>query len=48
MFEDETLVENDDLKTAFFKDPAGNRCQIVWRRKQARRLKAMQAELRPG
>jgi glyoxylase I family protein len=34
VFEDETLVENDDLKTAFFKDPAGNRCQIVWRRKQ--------------
>lgn len=33
-FEDETLVENDDLKTAFFKDPAGNRCQIVWRRKK--------------
>jgi hypothetical protein len=27
-------VETDDLKTAFFKDPAGNRCQIVWRRKQ--------------
>lgn len=34
VFEDETLVENDDLKTAFFKDPAGNRCQIVWRRKK--------------
>jgi glyoxylase I family protein len=32
VFEDDTLVENDDLKTAFFKDPAGNRCQIVWRR----------------
>jgi glyoxylase I family protein len=32
-FEDETLVETDELKTAFFKDPAGNRCQIVWRRK---------------
>ncbi len=32
-FEDETLVETDDLKTAFFKDPSGNRCQIVWRRK---------------
>jgi glyoxylase I family protein len=34
VFEDETLVENDDIKTAFFKDPAGNRCQIVWRRKK--------------
>jgi glyoxylase I family protein len=33
-FEDETLVENDDVKTGFFKDPAGNRCQIVWRRKK--------------
>jgi glyoxylase I family protein len=32
VFEDETLVETDDVKTAFFKDPAGNRCQIVWRR----------------
>ena len=34
VFEEETLVETDDLKTAFFKDPSGNRCQIVWRRKQ--------------
>ena len=33
-FEEDTLVETDELKTAFFKDPAGNRCQIVWRRKQ--------------
>jgi glyoxylase I family protein len=33
VFEDETLVENDELKTGFFKDPAGNRCQIVWRRR---------------
>ena len=33
-FEAETLVENDDLKTAFFKDPGGNRCQIVWRRRR--------------
>ena len=32
VFEDETLVETEELKTAFFKDPAGNRCQIVWRR----------------
>ena len=34
VFEDETLVETDEMKTAFFKDPAGNRCQIVWRRKR--------------
>ncbi len=33
-FEDETMVQTDELKTAFFKDPGGNRCQIVWRRRQ--------------
>jgi glyoxylase I family protein len=33
VFETETLVDNDEMKTAFFKDPSGNRCQIVWRRK---------------
>jgi glyoxylase I family protein len=33
VFETETLVDRDDMKTAFFKDPAGNRCQIVWRRR---------------
>jgi glyoxylase I family protein len=32
-FETETSVDNDEMKTAFFKDPAGNRCQIVWRRR---------------
>ncbi len=32
VFETDTLVETDDVKTAFFNDPAGNRCQIVWRR----------------
>jgi glyoxylase I family protein len=32
-FESETLVDNDDSKTGFFKDPGGNRCQIVWRRR---------------
>ena len=32
-FEPETLVDNDEVKTGFFKDPAGNRCQIVWRRR---------------
>jgi glyoxylase I family protein len=34
VFEEETLVETDEIKTAFFKDPAGNRCQIVWRRRE--------------
>ena len=31
VFETDTAVDNDTLKTAFFNDPAGNRCQIVWR-----------------
>jgi glyoxylase I family protein len=31
-FETDTFVDNDEMKTAFFKDPGGNRCQIVWRR----------------
>jgi len=34
VFETETLVDNDEMKTAFFNDPGGNRCQIVWRRRQ--------------
>ena len=33
-FETETFVDNDEMKTAFFKDPGGNRCQIVWRRQE--------------
>ena len=33
IFETETFVNNDEMKTAFFKDPGGNRCQIVWRRR---------------
>jgi glyoxylase I family protein len=32
-FEMETLVDNDEIKTAFFRDPGGNRCQLVWRRR---------------
>ena len=32
-FESETFVDNDEMKTAFFKDPGGNRCQIVWRKR---------------
>ncbi len=30
--EPETRVDNDELKTFFFLDPAGNRIQVVWRR----------------
>jgi glyoxylase I family protein len=33
VFEVETAVDQDELKTYFFKDPAGNRAQIVWRRR---------------
>jgi glyoxylase I family protein len=33
-FEPETLVETDEVKTAFFTDPGGNRCQIVWRKRR--------------
>lgn len=33
VFETETLVDNDQMKTAFFRDPGGNRCQIIWRRR---------------
>jgi glyoxylase I family protein len=31
-FEADTLVDNDNLRTAFFNDPEGNRCQIIWRK----------------
>jgi glyoxylase I family protein len=33
-FETETAVDNDTIKTAFFRDPEGNRCQIIWRRRR--------------
>lgn len=33
VFETDTVVDNDAMKTAFFRDPAGNRTQILWRRK---------------
>jgi glyoxylase I family protein len=32
-FEADTAVDQPDMKTLFFDDPAGNRCQIVWRRR---------------
>ncbi len=31
VFEPETVVDTAAMKTCFFKDPEGNRCQIVWR-----------------
>jgi glyoxylase I family protein len=34
VFETETVVDNDAMKTAFFRDPEGNRCQIIWRRRR--------------
>jgi glyoxylase I family protein len=34
VFETETVVDTDEMKTAFFNDPEGNRCQIVWRRQR--------------
>jgi glyoxylase I family protein len=33
-FEADTLVDNESFKTAFFNDPEGNRCQIVWRKRR--------------
>lgn len=30
-FEPDSEVINDDVRTGFFLDPAGNRCQIIWR-----------------
>jgi glyoxylase I family protein len=30
-FEPDTEVINENVRTAFFGDPDGNRCQIVWR-----------------
>ena len=32
-FEVDTVVNTDAMRTVFFRDPEGNRCQIVWRRK---------------
>jgi glyoxylase I family protein len=33
VFETETVVDNEAMKTCFFRDPEQNRCQIIWRRK---------------
>jgi glyoxylase I family protein len=32
-FETDTVVDNAAMRTAFFNDPEGNRCQIVWRQR---------------
>lgn len=31
VFEADTFVDNESMRTAFFNDPEGNRVQIVWR-----------------
>ncbi|WP_406699832.1 VOC family protein [Singulisphaera sp. Ch08] len=31
VFETDTAVDNDTMRTLFFNDPEGNRVQIVWR-----------------
>jgi glyoxylase I family protein len=31
VFETETVVDTETMRTAFFNDPEGNRVQIVWR-----------------
>ena len=33
-FETATVVDTETIKTAFFNDPEGNRCQIIWRSKR--------------
>jgi glyoxylase I family protein len=33
-FETETAIDDKAMKTAFFRDPEGNRCQIIWRRRR--------------
>jgi glyoxylase I family protein len=33
-FETETAVETAAIKTAFFRDPEGNRCQLIWRKRK--------------
>jgi glyoxylase I family protein len=30
-FEPETAIDTPEFKTCFFRDPDGNRCQVVWR-----------------
>lgn len=30
-FETDSAIDSDSMRTRFFNDPEGNRCQIVWR-----------------
>ena len=32
-FEKDTAIANASMQTEFFRDPEGNRCQIVWRKR---------------
>ncbi|MDG3005237.1 VOC family protein [Paludisphaera mucosa] len=32
-FETDTAADDESIKTSFFQDPEGNRCQLVWRSK---------------
>jgi glyoxylase I family protein len=32
-FETETAADTESIKTVFFRDPEGNRCQLIWRRR---------------
>jgi glyoxylase I family protein len=32
VFETDTYVDNESIRTAFFPDPEGNRLQIIWRK----------------
>jgi glyoxylase I family protein len=34
VFETETAVDNNEVKTSFFRDPEGNRGQLIWRRQR--------------
>ncbi len=47
IFETDTVVDNASMRTAFFNDPEGNRCQIVWRKAPLVKLKQANADL-PG
>jgi glyoxylase I family protein len=34
VFETETAVDTGAIKTVFFRDPEGNRCQLIWRKRR--------------
>lgn len=33
VFETDTAVNQESVKMAFFRDPEGNRCQLIWRKR---------------